>query len=584
MKKTYRIYGKWARIAAAACIVCVLAQICPQPAKAAYSPPFPALRIALCYGSDVLPSANLQNSDGFGKGYDFGYYDANREFVSTGAWTNETAISMMMDRNMTWNAGAGGGAGEYREGTGGSVVVGCFHVQLNAGYDTFEEARTEAAKYNNAFVRYQSGKFLVLIGSHTTRTAAESAMSSLGLNGAAVNAGTSNTITVTKTGTNTVLFEFDMGTTPLGVRPRPISGEKPVTLFKNDRYNGGFSYARRDGAMLTVLNIVEIEDYVRGILPYEMSNSWPLEALKAQACCARSYSLASLNKHNSSAGADLCTTEHCQVYRGRRLANARTDQAVDETEGMYVTYQDTLCQTYYSASNGGASESVENVWTEAIPYLRGVIDPYEADIASRVTNYYWTISYTPAQITERLRSRGYSCSTIVSIVVTKYTAVGNVHTITITDSNGRKFTFSKRAQLLTALGVHSLRFNVGDSKWNMDSIYANEPALPLDPGAQTYGIDGSGATAMAPGESMYAITGSGVVEKVEGENAGTSGGSSTGLINGVFTIRGTGRGHNVGMSQWGAYSMAMYHNKDFIDIVKFYFTGVEITQTKPGGA
>ena len=565
------------RAAAIALIMCILTTLAAPAAAAPYTPPYTTLRIGLNYGSDALPSANLQNVDGLGRGYDFGYFDNSREFVPIDAWTGESRISMLMDRNMVWNAGVAGGSGEYREGTEGSAVVGCFHIQLNAGYNTFDEAKAEAGKYNNAFVRYQSGTFLVLIGSYTTRAAAESAMSSSGI-GISINSGTSNTITVTVTGTGTILFEFDMGSTPLGVMPKQIANEKPETWFKGHRYYGGFQYARRDGAQITVVNLVETEDYVKGVVPNEMGNLWPLEALKAQACCARTYALASLNKHNSN-GFDLCTTEHCQVYRGRTMTNERTDQAVNETIGMYITYEDKLCQTYYSASNGGASESVENVWTEALPYLRGVIDPYEADVATRIPNYNWTITYTPAQITERLRSRGYNCSTIVSMVVTQFTPVGNVLTVTMTDSNGKKFTFSKRAQLITALGISSQRFYIGDAKWDPGSIFINDSPTPVDPSAPRYGIDGNGNIFQVPGDSMYAITGSGKIEKVEGESSGSSGESSTGLINGVFTIRGTGRGHNVGMSQWGANSMATYHNKNYADIIKFYFTGVEITQT-----
>jgi len=485
---------------------------------------------------------------------------------------------MMMDRNMSWNAGVGGGAGEYREGTSGDVVIGCYHVQLSSSYNTFDAAKAEAARHSNAFVRYESDRFLVLIGRYTSRNAANSAISSLGLSGATVNAGTGNTITVAKTGTNTILFEFDKGSTPLGVRPRPIRNEKPVTVFKERQYFGGFQYDRRSGALITVVNFVDTESYVKGILPYEMSNSWPLEALKAQACCARTYALSMLNRHNSD-GFDLCNTAHCQVYRGRGSSNSRTDQAVDETAGKYITYNGSLCQTYYAASNGGASESIENVWTAALPYLKGVIDPYEADIASTASKYYWSVKYTPAQITERLRNRGYNCATIVSIVVTQYTPTGNVHTVTMTDANGKKWTFSKRAALITALGVITQRFNIGGASGTPApaSLYANDPAEQLDQSSQYYAVDSSDTAQTVPRDSMYAIDDAGDVSAVTGgSSASSSSGSGTGLVDGVFTINGTGNGHLVGLSQWGAYSMARYHNKNYVEIIKFYYTGVDV--------
>jgi stage II sporulation protein D len=308
-----------------------------------------------------------------------------------------------------------------------------------------------------------------------------------------------------------------------------------------------------------------------------MSNSWPLEALKAQACCARTYALSSLNRHSAN-GADLCVSEHCQVYRGRGSANERTDQAVSETAGMYVTYEGTLCTTYYSASNGGASESIENVWTGAVPYLRGVVDPYEAEIAYRIPKYNWTITYTPAQITERLRSKGYSCATIVSMEVTKYTATGNVHTVTMVDANGKKLEFSKRGQLITALAIPSQHFSIGGGAGDPNNIFINDQAQKMDQSSPICVIDGDGNVTTLPDGDMYAITGTGEVTQVEGESAGVEG-SGPGPVNGVFTIKGTGRGHNVGLSQWGANAMASIFNKDYTEIIKFYFTGVEITKT-----
>ena len=563
------------RIAAAVIAVCATATLAAPVFGASYTPPFQTFRIGLYYESSALPSGNLQNVDGLGSGYDFGYFDSSRNFVSIGAWTGENRITMLMDRNMTWYPGDGSSAGEYREGTGGEVVVGCFHIQINDGYSSFEEARAEADNYQNGFVRFETDRFLVLVGRYTTRDAANDAISSMDLAGALVNAGTSNTITVTRTGTNTILFEFNMGTTPLGVMPKQINNEKTETWFRGFRYRGGFQYARRDGAFLTIVNMVAVEDYIKGILPNEMGNAWPIEALKAQACCARSYAMSTINRHNAN-GFDLCVTEHCQVYRGRNATNERTDQAVDETSGMYVTYNGTICQTFYASSNGGASESVENVWNDPLPYLRGVIDPYEADIADSVSNYRWTITFTPAQITERLRSRGYNCATVVGIAVTQLTPTGNVLSITITDSNGRKWQFSKRAELIVALGVPTQRFSIGGTGTGFDAIYANDPAQELAPGSQYYAIGSSGETVTVQRGSMYAITGTGSIVAVEGESGTASGGGGTGLVNGVFTIRGTGRGHLVGMSQWGAYSMARYHNKNYVEIIKFYFTGVDV--------
>ncbi|MDR0491387.1 MAG: SpoIID/LytB domain-containing protein, partial [Oscillospiraceae bacterium] len=394
-----------------------------------------------------------------------------------------------------------------------------------------------------------------------------------GLVNCSVDAGTSNTITVVRTGTNTILLEFDAGKSQnLGVMPISSGGAKCETWFRGFRYPGGFQYTRRIGDTITVVNYVDIEDYVKGVLPYEMNNAWPFEALKAQACCARTYALFSLGRHSSNSF-DLCTTEHCQVYRGMGQANERTNRAAAETSGMYITYEGKLCETYYSSSNGGASENSENVWNEAKPYLRGVTDPYEADVASKIPQYNWTVTYTPAQLTQRLQTRGYNCSTIVSARVSKLTPTDNVYSVTLTDSAGKQITLSKRSQIITALGVVSQRFDVGGTASTSDGIYAGNPPQLVENGSPRYAINGSGAVSAIPSGKVYAITGSGNVEVVGGESVADNG---SGTVNGNFVFSGRGRGHNVGMSQWGAYSMAEYHGKNYLEIINFYFTGVDV--------
>jgi len=557
-------------------VVCLIAAIAPTvlPIAGAYAPSVSVLRIGLNFGSTEIPSGNLQNVSGYGKGFEFGYFDNNRSFISIGAFTGENTISMLMDKNMVWYPGEGGGSGEYREVKDGEVSnVGCFHINLGNPYTSFEEAVAAAGDYADSFVKFVSGRFYVMIGSYVSRTDTENAIASRGLGGGTVDAGTTHTITVVKTGSHGILFEFDFnGERQLGIMPLSENGVKCETWFKGLRYSGGFEFGRLRGITLSVVNCVLIEDYIKGVIPYEMNKTWPIEALKAQACCARTYALASLNKHNAN-GFDMCTAEHCQVYKGRGAADDRSDRAVDETAGMYITYKGTLCETYYASTNGGASENSENVWANTLPYLRGVIDPYEADIVSKISNYNWTVTYTPAQLTERLQKIGKNCSTIVSLVVSQYTPTGNVLSVTATDDKGTKFTFSKRGELMTALGITTQHFNIGVSKWEGAKIYINSPAEGVDPNTVFFGINANGETIMTQGYSMYAISGSGEVDYVE---SGGGTGSGDGKIDGVFVIKGTGNGHNVGMSQWGAYSMAEYHGKKYDEIIKFYYTGVDI--------
>jgi len=575
--------NKSRKLIAIVIILCLFAPLTLAGSSASFTPQFTTLRIGLFYGPSALPSANLQNAEGFGSGFDFGFFDNNRNFVPIGAWTSETRITIAIDRNMVWHPTAAEGRGEFREGTQGNIVLGAFHVMLKPGFSTFEEARTEASRHQGGFVRYQAGSqspFFVMVGQHTTRAAAETAMANLGISGAEVCSGTSNTITVVRTGTNNIIFEFEAGTTALGVMPRPIGSENPETWFRGFRYHGGFAYSRRDGGFLTVINMVDIEDYVKGILPYEMSNTWPMEALKAQALTARTFAIRSIGRHGSE-GFDLCVEVHCQVYRGRGLANDRTDSAVDETRGMFITFNGRPAETVYASSNGGASESSENVWVEARPYLRGVVDPWEADVARRIPGYNWSVSHTPAQLSARIRERfpTSNLGTITAVRVTERSPSGNVIGVTLTDSNGRTFTLSGRAQINRGLGTPTLRFDiVGGATWSPGGVLANQPAQAAGQGGQVSVIDGAGNVTVRPAGELHAITGTGDVVNVAGGGATGGTGGGTGLVDGRFTFNGAGSGHQVGMSQWGAFSMAQYHNLTFRDIIHFYFTGVEITE------
>lgn len=565
------------KIIALALILAAALSVTPAPAKAAvgYTAPYTTIRVGIFTLNDdgsvnqkVFPSANLENAVGYG--YELGYYDANRDFVSLGVFITDTnQITMMMDRNMVYNSGSN----SYSEGTDGNIVVGAIHLRLDGSYGTYYEAKAVADRYQNSFVRYDNGTFRVLVGQYTSTPAASAAASSLGAP-CQVDSGSAYTVTVVRSRSNQILFEFDCGTAfSLGVRPISTDGSKTQTYFKNNTYYGGFSYLRNTGGSLSVVNYVDVEDYVRGVVPWEMSPSWPLEALKAQAITARTYIMSNINKHRVS-GFDVCNTTDCQAYHGTSRSSANTEAAVEETKSQYLVYNGALCQTNYYSSNGGASENSENVWTEALPYQRGVRDPYEKNVAGTVSNYYWTKTYTPATLGARLREVGFgTCSDVVHIDMT-FTEMGNVFSITFTDRNGRSFTASKN-KARTVPSARSLRYTVnGLGPAEAGQVYVNG-GEPLDNGLNGAFVVGSGGIYQLPSADVYAVTGSGNVEKVDTSNVTKKGGVGVNS-SGQFVFSGSGWGHNVGMSQWGAYSMALYYNMTCEEILTFYYTGTTI--------
>ncbi|NLB91202.1 MAG: SpoIID/LytB domain-containing protein [Clostridiales bacterium] len=120
---------------------------------------------------------------------------------------------------------------------------------------------------------------------------------------------------------------------------------------------------------------IHVEDYLLGVVPYEMSDSFPLEALKAQAIAARTYAL---NKINPERSYDLVDTTNDQVFMGNSYAHSNAAQAVQETAGLYGMYQGTMANCYYTASNGGQTELASHVWGgEDSGYLIMQDDPYD---------------------------------------------------------------------------------------------------------------------------------------------------------------------------------------------------------------
>lgn len=150
-------------------------------------------------------------------------------------------------------------------------------------------------------------------------------------------------------------------------------------LRLNDNLNlleGDLHISLQDGAIRLVLYI-GVEDYLKGVVPYEMGDSFPLEALKAQAVAARSYALRSIRTDRDF---DVFDNTNDQVYRGLNTDNTRALQAILSTSGMSLVYQGELAQSYYTASNGGQVETAFNAWgRENLPYSRLTADPYDLE-------------------------------------------------------------------------------------------------------------------------------------------------------------------------------------------------------------
>ena len=360
---------------------------------------------------------------------------------------------------------------------------------------------------------------------------------------------------------------FDMlGEYPLGILPN-----SEQTWFKGYKYYGGFEYNRISGNNITVINVVSLTDYIKGVIPYEVNPNWPIEAQKAQALCAKCYTVKSLGKHKTK-GFDLCNTTDCQMYQGTNNATATSDEAVEATEGLFVLYDGEICTTYYHASSGGYTEDAGNIWGKDIPYLKAVEDTYLKSTRP------FSVTLDLEQITWILQAKGLIADAEVEdLYVSKYSDVGNVLALTVELDNGTTKTFTgdrartalNSATLGVTIGSHRYTINGGSTE---DTVNINGTQVELgDLYAQG---DGKKAKSIDMEDGMVALTANGIEEvtiteptKIERDD-------------GIYVINGTGSGHNIGLSQEGARSMAE-EGFDFEEIIEFYFTDAEVDYYDP---
>lgn len=524
------------------------------------------VQVGLYYGSSAVNGANLQNA--VGTGYRIGYMDDERVFQELG-YIEDVHISVVKSENVWY--GTYNDYTCYFDSITSDIAVGSYHILIASELQSYDEVIAAIQGMDGYFPAWINGAWQIWFGSYID---SETAQFDADLLGGAVVKASDYGISVIRRGTADILFLFDGNESySLVVAPGIDDTEKAVTWLKGNKYYGIFQYTRTgSNGNLTISNFLSIDDYASCVASREMSASWPLEALKAQTVCARTYynQSVSTGRHRSQ-GFDICNTTHCQVYFGMASTNEKTEQAAEETTGLGIWYQGEPAEIFYYSSNGGATEACKNVWVADRPYLIGIIDPYEETIADMIPKYYWTVTYTADELTEYLHQKGYAVDArVVDFCVSETTPTGNVKRITFTLDNGKTQSFSKdNARIF--LGLRSLRYTISSSFSLNGNSYIADDGLSVSTDDGLYAIDADGTVIKVDG-SAYLITSDGI-EALSTSSELTDSQAEDGEA--VFTIIGSGYGHNVGMSQWGAYAMAQ-QGFTFEDILKFYFSGVEI--------
>ncbi|MZQ76147.1 MAG: SpoIID/LytB domain-containing protein [Peptoclostridium sp.] len=437
-----------------------------------------------------------------------------------------------------------------------------YHIELDGSFDTFNDAIRELQDMDiEEGYAYYDGNWKIYIGSYASSDDANTYAQELyeqfgGEYTFEAVAAQGRNINVSA-GSGDIIMSYDAGK---GVQLESASGY-PVSV-DGKKYRGAIICKRLTTGDMTVINRIKLEEYLYGVVPKEMSGGWPVEALKAQAIAARNYTAISLGKH-SGQGFDICTTTDCQVYGGYDSEAKNSNAAVDETAGRLMTYDGSLVQAFYHSNSGGMTENSENVWSAKLPYLRGVSDEFSLG----APNDSWSVALSSDQLQTLLAGSSVDIGELIGVNVAKKSENGRVLELEVVGSQGSK-TIQKES-IRKVIGYNTLKSTYFD--------------LQTSNGAQQ-GVKVISASGIKSLDTSEAKVMSYAGDKISwGTIAGTFVQNSTKKAQ--FTIsqeaaqqyvfNGRGWGHGLGMSQWGAKKMAD-SGYSYIDILKHYYTGVEI--------
>ena len=231
-------------------------------------------------------------------------------------------------------------------------------------------------------------------------------------------------------------------------------------------YRGKLRIEMEESGRLKVINTVGMENYLRGVVPNEMFADGA--ACQVQAVISRTYAfyVRDVERKHRNDGFDICTTGHCQVYRGMDSERPLSDRGVESTRGEIVTYRGRPIFSAYHANAGGVTQTVDEAWPGSIranfPYLSSVESPYDATAATLNGYnwcYHWQRQITPAEIGERLRSWGNDPGDVRDLVVREKTDSGRIKEMEVVGTR-RNVRLRKPAEVRAALQVPSPRFEL----------------------------------------------------------------------------------------------------------------------------
>jgi len=215
-----------------------------------------------------------------------------------------------------------------------------------------------------------------------------------------------------------------------------IRGRNGETTVNGLTVPGKVIVKRQNGRLLTI-NELDLEDYLKGVVPAEMNASWHPEALKVQAIAARTYAVYQLRQNGSNGKKDfdvLASTKD-QVYRGRAGADGPGGRAVEQTRDLVLAYNDQPVFAAYHSTAAGPTEDAMHVWSLDLPYLKGVECPFDMN----APNYQWRSDVALTVLERRLREENFPVGVIASLTPAVYSKSGRVAQVRVLHSDGELY-------------------------------------------------------------------------------------------------------------------------------------------------
>ncbi len=480
---------------------------------------------------------------------------------------------------------------EFNSSSGFNVRVGLsYQVAIPIDASSYNDAKAEASEYisngySNAVAGYYKNDWAVIIYGYENMSAANSAASALG--GKALSP---SDVTILDIDGNPILLIADSDAYFMG------TGSTPVVDLGARSYRGIIDFIHNSDGTITAVNVIDLEEYLYGVVASEIPSSYEYEAIKAQACAARTYALYKWNRE-SDIGYDICDSTHCQAYMGYDYEDSTTRQAVIDTEGELIYYNGSPIEALFFSSSGGYTEDAVNVWGTDVAYLKAVDDSQEINCPE------WERTITLDDLDNLIQTNGYNIGSATGMRITIDNKTNRVQKLEILGTEGTKtITLEACRTVFGSIGSsfnsrnYTITNGVVESGGKTETVTSNvigtfisEPIEGFKVGRDyVIGADCAVIYSNASGAKAYGYDGKeidlddipNIDDLITTTTTVTTSNSTSGTTvisskGSTIEIKGYGIGHGVGLSQMGANGMAK-NGADYKEILKHYYTGVTV--------